>query len=487
MTEIPTDTDVAGLLASWLPRQRWFSAGPGGVTLTSAGQLRPAVGEPGTPGGVQVVVHFVTAQPTGGVPAPPATYQVPLTYRAAEDPALSAALLGKVTDPAGAQADLWIYDAPHDPVFVAAWLRLIAEGGEAMSEPGAPRGRIRGVRRVGQAVPRFRSSKVLSGEQSNTSIIIGDPAGPDAIMVKLFRVLQAGRNPDVVVPGALGAAGCDRVPRLVGWVEGEWMQPSGGPAWGHLSAAAEFIGGSTDGWRIATGAVHAGTSFATAAAALGAATAEVHAALARALPTRPTTPLALNALADHLSERLEWAVGAAPALADQRPAAEAVIASVREVTDAPDRQLIHGDLHLGQALLSDARGWVILDFEGEPLRPLSERGAPDLALRDVAGMLRSFDYAARHSVLGLPDDDERSLTAAAWASECREAFLTGYAREALRDPRADHELLRALELDKALYETVYETRHRPGWVEVPLRAVGRLLGAPAPAPRMHGV
>jgi predicted trehalose synthase len=92
-------------------------------------------------------------------------------------------------------------------------------------------------------------------------------------------------------------------------------------------------------------------------------------------------------------------------------------------------------------------------------------------------MLRSFDYAARHSVLGLADDDPRALAASAWAGECREAFLTGYAAEAGRDPRQDDVLLRALELDKALYETVYETRHRPGWVEVPLRAVGRLLAA----------
>ena len=152
-----------------------------------------------------------------------------------------------------------------------------------------------------------------------------------------------------------------------------------------------------------------------------------------------------------------------------------VIRAVRTLETAPDQQIVHGDYHLGQALHQPDRGWVVLDFEGEPLWPLAERGDTDLALRDVAGMLRSFDYAARHSVLGLPDDDPRSLAASAWAAECREAFLTGYASQAGRDPRADAVLLRALELDKALYETVYETRHRPGWVEVPLRAVGRLL------------
>jgi predicted trehalose synthase len=164
-----------------------------------------------------------------------------------------------------------------------------------------------------------------------------------------------------------------------------------------------------------------------------------------------------------------------PALAEYADAAAAVVSGVRSVASAPDMQLIHADLHLGQTLRSDARGWVLLDFEGEPLRPLAERGAPDLALRDVAGMLRSFDYAARHSVLGFADDDPRAVSAGQWAESCREAFLDGYAAEAKHDPRDDGVLLTAMELDKALYETVYETRHRPGWVEVPLRAVASLL------------
>jgi 1,4-alpha-glucan branching enzyme len=300
-------------------------------------------------------------------------------------------------------------------------------------------------------------------------------------------VLQPGRNPDVVVPGALATAGNERVPRLVGWVEGEWVQPGGQPAWGHLSAFAEFVAGSSDGWRLAVQAIQAGETFAGLSAQLGATTAAVHSALARALPTRPNTPAALAALAAHLESRLSWAVDAAPALAEYAPAAAEIIAQVRQLETAPDLQIVHGDLHLGQALYGHTRGWVLLDFEGEPLRPLAERGDPDLALRDVAGMLRSFDYAARHSVLGLADDDPRSLAASSWASECREAYLSGYAAEAGRDPRQDDVLLRALELDKALYETVYETRHRPGWVEVPLRAVGRLLSfrttpRPVPAP-----
>jgi maltokinase len=507
MTEPGTGAhDVAGLLASWLPRQRWFAAGPGGVTLAPAGRIilaAPTVTPFPTPSDsdlpveppVGIAVHIVSALPAGSVPesggAPSgraagpttyqsATYQVPLTYRTEPVPELAHALVGELRTADGPR---WVYDAPHDPVFVAEWMRLVAAPDEAMSFPGTPRSRVRGVRRAGEAPPdTHRPAHVLSGEQSNTSIIVGDD-GDDPVMIKLFRVLQPGRNPDVVVPGALATAGSERVPRLIGWVEGEWVQPGGQPAWGHLSAFAEFIAGSQDGWRIACAAIEAGETFAAMSEQLGQTTAAVHAALARALPTKVTTPAALAALADHLDARLKWAVEAAPALAEHAPAATEVITAVRSLENAPDQQIVHGDYHLGQALYKPGRGWVVLDFEGEPLRPLAERGDPDLALRDVAGMLRSFDYAARHSVLGLGDDDPRALAASAWAGECREAFLSGYAAEAGRDPRQDDVLLRALELDKALYETVYETRHRPGWVEVPLRAVGRLLATRTTANR----
>lgn len=513
--------DVAGLLASWLPRQRWFAAGPGGVTLAPAGLITLSAAPAGSltlasagqitlatgPDRAQVgmVVHIISALPAGSVPElagsaaagrsagaatvnragsagsyQSATYQVPLTYRSEPVLELAHALLGELRTADGTR---WVYDAPHDPAFVAEWIRLVATSTEAMSRSGTPRSRVRGVRRADELPPNpDRSAHVLSGEQSNTSIIVGDD-GDDPLMIKLFRVLQPGRNPDVVVPGALASAGNERVPRLIGWVEGEWIQPGGQPAWGHLSAFAEFVAGTQDGWRLACAAIEAGETFSAMSAELGATTAAVHSALARALPTRPTTPATLAALAAHLESRLSWAVSAVPALAEYAPAATEVIAEVRDLLTAPDLQIVHGDLHLGQALYGSSRGWVLLDFEGEPLRPLAERGDPDLALRDVAGMLRSFDYAARHSVLGLADDDPRALAASAWARECRDAFLVGYAAEAGRDPEADGVLLRALELDKALYETVYETRHRPGWVEVPLRAVGRLLaGLSASAP-----
>ena len=140
-------------------------------------------------------------------------------------------------------------------------------------------------------------------------------------------------------------------------------------------------------------------------------------------------------------------------------------------------QRIHGDYHLGQVLDVPDRGWVLLDFEGEPLRPISERSDPDLALRDVAGMLRSFDYAAHQAESGdLPPAQARAW-GQAWAARCREDFCLGYADVHGQDPRDHPALLVALELDKALYEVVYEARNRPDWIDVPLRAVARLTGS----------
>src|SRR5689334_22998449 len=223
MSETLANADVAGLMASWLPRQRWFAGEHGGVTLTSAGHVRLADPFPASAGHpVDIVVHFVRATPAGGADDTSTTYQVPLTYRADEDPDLAHALLGDLLTEEGPR---FVYDAAHDPAFVAAWLGVVAQHEDVWSDPEAPRGRVRGVPRPGAVPPDpSRPGKVLSGEQSNTSIVISGDGGP--AILKLFRVLQAGRNPDVTVTAALAAAGCERVPALIGWVEGEWVDPT---------------------------------------------------------------------------------------------------------------------------------------------------------------------------------------------------------------------------------------------------------------------
>ena len=459
------DDALADLLAGWLPRQRWFAAkGTGPVRPRQAGRVDLGAGL----AVVLVAVAEVGADGRSGS----TLYQVPLSFRtdsdADADPALEPGLVGRI-------GDLLVYDGLRDPAFLRAWLALVADGGTAHG----PRGeQVRGVRQPGGApLDPAAPAKVLSGEQSNTSVIVGAGA-PDPAIVKLFRVLAPGDNPDVVVQSALAAAGCERVPRPVGAVEGTWRADDGSTVRGHLAFGSEFLAGSQDAWRVACRAVEDGADFAAEAAGLGAATAQVHTTLARVLPSREATPAELAALADGLLARVDWAVAAAPVLADRAAAAREAVDAVRSAAGSLLLQQVHGDYHLGQVLHSPGRGWVLLDFEGEPLRPLAERLAPDLALRDVAGMLRSFDYAARHATVGLPDDDARVLAAEAWSVRCREAFLDGYAADAGEDPRGHADLLRALELDKALYEVVYETRNRPDWVEVPLHAVERLLPVP---------
>jgi len=273
------------------------------------------------------------------------------------------------------------------------------------------------------------------------------------------------------VQSALAAAGSTRVPRSLGHVVGDWPDDHApdGIAHGHLAFAQEFLPGVEDAWRVALAAVASDTDFSEQARSLGQTTAEVHATLAKAMTTLPATDEDVAALTRSMRARHASAVSEVPALAAYD---SMVHDSIAQVSSAkwPALQRIHGDFHLGQVLDVPHRGWVLVDFEGEPLRPLAERTQPDLTLRDVAGMLRSFDYAA-----GSWEQTHPGRSAAAWADRARTAFLEGYAQESGRDPREDAVLLNALELDKALYEVVYEARNRPTWLTIPTTAIARLF------------
>jgi maltokinase len=455
---------ITALLPPWLAHQRWY-AGKGRVpVLRRIGGLRfddPA-------GEVDIDVHLLLDE-SGQTPT---TYQVPLTYRGARLASADHALVATVDHTSFGTK--YIYDAPHDPVFAAALLRFMLDEG-AVASDGEQGGAVAGGHRLATVDPgRLLVSHVLSGEQSNTSIVLdlvdthGTRSNP--LICKLFRVLHHGQNPDVVVQSALAAAGSTRVPRSVGYVCGQWPDTAApdGVAQGHLAFAQEFLPGVEDAWRVALASVASGADFSEQARSLGQATAQVHATLAQAMGTRDATSDDVVALTESMRARHAAACSEVPALAVYD---SMVHASIEAVSSArwPALQRIHGDYHLGQVLDAPGRGWVLVDFEGEPLRPLVERAEPDLALRDVAGMLRSFDYVA-----GSWQQAHPGRSAAQWAIGARTAFLQGYTRSAGRDPREDAVLLNALELDKALYEVVYEARNRPTWLSIPTTAIARM-------------
>jgi maltokinase len=442
-------------LAAWMSRQRWYANKGTRPELEEIGSWSFAGASGGHDrDGVGFVTHLVIDHAIGK----PALYQVPLSYRRTPLDGADHAIVGTLEDGST------VYDAPHDAAWAFALLELIGHDDVGVGDQMS----VRGEHTASAEPVRPTSARVLGGEQSNTSIIL--EGGDRPVICKVFRALHDGDNPDVELQSALAAAGSHAVPPPIGDVIGQWRDSGtrSGLATGHLAFAQEFLPGVRDAWRVALEAARAGRGFDTEAAGIGAATADVHAKLAAVLSTEAATPAHIAATLEQMRSRLALALAAAPDLAGL----EAPALTVLERAGAaswPAQQRIHGDLHLGQVLAVPDGSWVIVDFEGEPLRPMHERRVLDSPLRDVAGMLRSFDYVAGT----LESDDPASHDAAqAWAASARGAFLDAYAMTVGRS--LDTTLLAAFELDKALYEAVYEARNRPDWLGIPVTAIGRL-------------
>jgi maltokinase len=360
----------------------------------------------------------------------------------------------------------WTYDAVHDRDAMAIFLEAFDRAEDF--------GGVRFHRLPGHDLDTSTHSSLFGGEQSNSSVAFGE----DSLM-KVFRRLTGGHNPDIEIHEALTRAGSSHVAALYGY-----LTTRAGDL--HLAMLQQFLRTASDGWDLALVStrnlfaeadLHAeevGGDFAAEAHRLGAAVAEVHVMLAEEFPTRPLDP---GAVAQAMRDRLTAALDIVPDLAEHRPAlVQRFDAVVGIDDDALLAQRIHGDLHLGQTLRTSL-GWKLVDFEGEPAKHLHERRLPDSPWRDVAGMLRSLDYAPRVVERTWSDGldegaDQRAYRANEWSQRNRSAFLSAYAgRELTTDERT---LLAAYVADKAVYETVYETRNRPSWVVIPLEAVARI-------------
>jgi len=448
---------VSDLLPDWLPQQRWFGAK--GRQVESVDIVSDHTVVDGDPALRHLLVEVNLGEDVE-------TYQLLLGRRTELPERLEHAVIGH-------EGALALYDAAHDNELSQVLLQLMAnEAGDSGLA----------FRKLPEAALNVDLTGIVMGaEQSNTSIVFGED-----YILKLFRKVAPGVNPDLEITRALAQSECTAIVAPLGWIEMPWPTGHDEGETTTLGLLQPFLRSASEGWQLAVTSIrdlyaeadlHAdevGGDFAGESERLGAATAEVHALMREVLESRTADEAENTATAKQMRERLDAASEIVPQLA---PFAEGIRSAYDAVASLPPGvaiQRIHGDFHLGQVLRTDA-GWVLIDFEGEPARPLAERRALMSPLRDVAGMLRSFDYVARHLLAEQRINSALEYRATEWAERNRDAFCAGYGRALGRDPREDAVLLRAFELDKAVYEVVYEARHRPGWLAIPLGSIERLV------------
>ncbi len=496
-------TLVAALPGERLRRQRWFASKAQTVRAVS---LRDWVAFAAEPPLALALVMVTLADGTTE------TYFLPLALRPAAEaaqllgPDLPAAFL-RLASPAG---EYRLYDACLDAAYARLMLGLMRAGARLPSADGVFTFGHTSALPADYAAAAVRP---LRGEQSNTSLMLDH-----ACVLKSYRRLQNGRNPDLEVPLFLTTrAAFPHTPALAGYVEYESAAfgaavaslqafvPNTGDGWQHTQAHLhDFYSwvkgtahGAADGVELARRVQGVSGAYVAEARRLGEITGELHGALAGAAgdPAFAPEPVGYEDLA-------RWVAGADAQLATALALAAAAASRYSAPTGDRLYQFVaagpyyrqlnagllglaavgvakirhHGDFHLGQVLRT-ADGFAILDFEGEPARPLAERRAKHLALRDVAGMLRSFDYAAYAGLFaaGLAGDQAAERYGLAWEALVGAAYLDGYlakTRGAPFLPPAGDLLARTISfftLEKAVYELVYELNNRPDWVHIPLQ------------------
>ncbi|HEX7300004.1 MAG TPA: phosphotransferase [Solirubrobacteraceae bacterium] len=454
-------------LAEWLLGRRWFGSKARDVAQIHVLDVVPLIdAESGSPPAPALAAALVEARFPGGTHD---VYQLLLAVR--EDGGFDDAVVGEL-------GGVTVYDAFADPEACDAIGGLLRDGAEVHGE----RARVEFHWLPGVQPPQPGAAvRAMGAEQSNTSIVFDD-----ALVLKAFRRVEAGINPELEMLRFLSERGFPHVAELGGWYqyEGELMDATFG-------VVQRYVPGAWDGWELALDDLGADPErFVERLRDLGAVIGDMHSVLASEAsdpafaPEEPSDE-SLALLTATIDEEIEQVFLELPDL----DAIEPIAGRAAEVRDrlqllshvGARGKLIrtHGDLHLGQTMLA-ADGWVVLDFEGEPARPLLERRRKRSPLRDVAGMLRSFAYAASASELqrGTPAPE-------GWEDRAREAFLSGYLESVdpvLMPPgeAPTRTLLSIFELEKAVYELRYELNNRPDWVGIPVAGIARLLEEPIP-------
>ena len=368
-------------------------------------------------------------------------------------------------------------EALDDAAFRAQLLRAFHEGSSYRGKSGEL---VFRRTKAFRDAPQKLESSVSRAEQSNTSIIFGDQ-----FILKLFRKIEPGTNPDVEIGAFLTEHGFKHTPAVLGTLE---YRSQDGDVYS-AGILQQFVRNQGDAWKYTLDSIVDNRP--VSAALLGQRTAEMHLALAQdGDPDFKPEPFAAEAgrqLYDDMLSQADIAFetlrrkqatlsGEAAELAKKLLHLETRVterfSALREQEINTARIRIHGDYHLGQVLWTGS-DFMIIDFEGEPARPLHERRAKSLAMRDVAGMLRSFQYAA---FTALPDGNAADV----WNARVSGEYLEAYFRAAegsvfVPGDKERQTLLDAFVLHKALYEVAYEMNNRPDWVHIPLRGILSLV------------